>query len=71
MSLAVTSPTSLPAIKMEDRKRPAASTADDVAPPAKRQALVNGSKVVEGDEDGWIEVRGHTTPDLPPLCFIP
>ncbi|KAK3333143.1 BRE1 E3 ubiquitin ligase-domain-containing protein [Cercophora scortea] len=45
--------------KMEDRKRPAASAVDDVAPPSKRQA-VNGSSKARDDsgdmkEEAWIE----------------
>lgn len=44
---------------MEDRKRPAIGSADDLAPPSKRLA-VNGSKVkddaAEAKEEGWIEV---------------
>lgn len=44
--------------KMEDRKRPAISSADDLAPPSKRVA-VNGSKAkedaLEMKEEGWIE----------------
>lgn len=43
---------------MEDRKRPAVSTADDLAPPSKRVA-VNGSKAkddgLETKEESWIE----------------
>ncbi|KAI1463333.1 uncharacterized protein F4812DRAFT_251832 [Daldinia caldariorum] len=46
-------------IKMEDRKRPALSSADDIAPPSKRQA-VNGSSKSKDDADAkdeaWIEV---------------
>ncbi|KAG4219298.1 hypothetical protein PC116_g32222, partial [Phytophthora cactorum] len=46
-------------IKMEDRKRPAMSSADDIAPPSKRQA-VNGSSKSKDDADAkdeaWIEV---------------
>ncbi|KAI8677092.1 E3 ubiquitin protein ligase [Fusarium sp. Ph1] len=44
--------------KMEDRKRPAISSADDLAPPSKRVA-VNGSKAkddsLEMKEESWIE----------------
>ncbi|KAH7329140.1 hypothetical protein B0I35DRAFT_37159 [Stachybotrys elegans] len=44
--------------KMEDRKRPAVSSTDDMAPPSKRVA-VNGSKVKEDapemKEESWIE----------------
>jgi hypothetical protein len=51
--------------KMEDRKRPAISSADDLAPPSKRVA-VNGSKAkddsLEMKEESWIEVSVcHTT----------
>jgi hypothetical protein len=57
------------ASKMEDRKRPAVSSTDDLAPPSKRVA-VNGSKTkdesVEMKEEGWIEVRSVFTP-LPPF----
>lgn len=45
--------------KMEDRKRPAISSADDLAPPSKRVAI-NGSKArddnLEMKEEAWIEV---------------
>lgn len=45
---------------MEDRKRPAISSADELAPPSKRVA-VNGSKAkddaLEMKEESWIEVR--------------
>lgn len=51
--------------KMEDRKRPAISSADDLAPPSKRVA-VNGSKAkedaLEMKEEGWIEVSVRPTP---------
>ncbi len=44
---------------MEDRKRPAVGSADDLAPPSKRLA-VNGSKpkddAPEMKEESWIEV---------------
>ncbi|UPK89809.1 hypothetical protein LCI18_000744 [Fusarium solani-melongenae] len=44
--------------KMEDRKRPAISSADDLAPPSKRVA-VNGSKAKDDSldmkEESWIE----------------
>ena len=46
--------------KMEDRKRPAVNSTDDLAPPSKRVA-VNGSKVkdeaLEMKEESWVEVR--------------
>jgi hypothetical protein len=49
--------------KMEDRKRPAISSADDIAPPSKRVA-VNGSKAkddpLDTKEESWVEVS-HTT----------
>jgi len=47
--------------KMEDRKRPAISNHDDIAPPTKKQAL-NGGGRSRGDDNGdtkeeaWIEV---------------
>ena len=61
---AVTTPTESPRPsllpKMEDRKRPALSTPDDLAPPAKKVAI-NGSKTKddgpEMKEEGWVEVR--------------
>lgn len=44
--------------KMEDRKRPAVNSTDDLAPPSKRVA-VNGSKVkdeaLEMKEESWVE----------------
>ncbi|KAH9900394.1 E3 ubiquitin-protein ligase BRE1 [Xylariomycetidae sp. FL2044] len=56
-----TSPTSAPLstrVKMEDRKRPALSNSDDIAPPSKRQA-VNGAGKSKDDGDvkdeAWIE----------------
>lgn len=46
-------------VKMEDRKRPAISGAEDLAPPSKRVAI-NGSKAKDENtdmkEDTWIEV---------------
>lgn len=49
--------------KMEDRKRPAISSADEIAPPSKRVA-VNGSKAkddpLDMKEESWVEVS-HTT----------
>lgn len=54
--------------KMEDRKRPAVSSADDLAPPSKRVA-VNGSKpkddAAEMKEEGWVEVRLNHCHSLP------
>lgn len=45
--------------KMEDRKRPAISSTDELAPPSKRVAI-NGSKAkddaLEMKEESWIEV---------------
>ncbi|OAQ99410.1 hypothetical protein LLEC1_04529 [Akanthomyces lecanii] len=60
---AVTTPSTSPCFsttsKMEDRKRPAVGSADDLAPPSKRLA-VNGSKpkddAPEMKEESWIEV---------------
>ncbi|KAG6031540.1 E3 ubiquitin-protein ligase bre1 [Claviceps citrina] len=44
---------------MEDRKRPAISGADDLAPPPSKRVAVNGSKTkddaVEMKEEGWVE----------------
>ncbi|KAI1398444.1 hypothetical protein F4819DRAFT_33236 [Hypoxylon fuscum] len=54
-----TSPTTVPLsprVKMEDRKRPAVSSADDMAPPSKRLALNGGSKSKEEPEETWVEV---------------
>lgn len=56
-----TSPTTVPLsthVKMEDRKRPAISSTDDIAPPSKRQAVNGGSKSKDDDvkEEAWIEV---------------
>jgi hypothetical protein len=74
MPLATSTPSASPRLsslpKMEDRKRPAVSAADDVAPPAKRQATINGSKsALDADsdlkEDTFIEVSG-TRPPLRP-----
>lgn len=46
--------------KMEDRKRPAISATDEIAPPSKRQA-VNGTVKSRDDgesrDEAWIEVR--------------
>ncbi|KAI6092425.1 E3 ubiquitin-protein ligase BRE1 [Hypoxylon rubiginosum] len=55
-----TSPTTVPLsthVKMEDRKRPAISSTDDIAPPSKRQAVNGGSKSKDDDvkEEAWIE----------------
>lgn len=44
--------------KMEDRKRPAISSTDDIAPPSKRQAVNGGSKSKDDadvKEETWIE----------------
>jgi hypothetical protein len=61
------------ASKMEDRKRPAVSSTDDLAPPSKRVA-VNGSKTkdesVEMKEEGWIEVRSMINPSRPLIDFL-
>lgn len=61
---------------MEDRKRPAVGTNDDMAPPTKRQAVNGGGRAKDdaGDskEEAWIEVgRAHTTQSIPPAasCF--
>jgi hypothetical protein len=48
------------AAKMEDRKRPAASSVDDLAPPSKRLAVNGASKIkddgADAKEEAWIEV---------------
>ncbi|KAI1501047.1 E3 ubiquitin-protein ligase BRE1 [Biscogniauxia marginata] len=56
-----TSPTTAPLltrVKMEDRKRPALTSADEIAPPSKRHA-VNGSSKSRDDADvkdeAWVE----------------
>lgn len=47
-------------VKMDDRKRPAIGSADDLAPPSKRQAVNGGGKSKDdsGDtkEEAWIDV---------------
>jgi E3 ubiquitin-protein ligase BRE1 len=57
---------SLDGVKMEDRKRP---SADDAAPPAKRQAVtVNGARSHPDADLPWkddIEVRPIHLPRLP------
>lgn len=61
---------------MEDRKRPALSGAEDIAPPSKRQA-VNGaaakaSKDDDTKEEAWIEVsRLLATPSPRPRSSPP
>ncbi|KAI1128075.1 ubiquitin ligase protein BRE1 [Nemania abortiva] len=45
-------------VKMEDRKRPAVNSTDDIAPPSKRQAVNGGSKVKEeadAKDEAWVE----------------
>jgi E3 ubiquitin-protein ligase BRE1 len=46
--------------KMEERKRPAITSADDLAPPSKRQAVNGGNKTrddnTDSREEAWIEV---------------
>jgi hypothetical protein len=42
-------------IKMEDRKRPAGQSVDDLAPPTKRQAVNGGSKVSVDADMPWKE----------------
>ncbi|KAI1144183.1 E3 ubiquitin-protein ligase BRE1 [Hypoxylon sp. FL0543] len=45
-------------LKMEDRKRPAISSTDEIAPPSKRQAVNGGSKSkddTDAKEETWIE----------------
>lgn len=44
---------------MEDRKRPAVNSTDDIAPPSKRQAVNGGSKAKEDadpKDEAWVEV---------------
>ncbi|KAI0429205.1 hypothetical protein F5Y09DRAFT_265341 [Xylaria sp. FL1042] len=56
-----TSPTVAPLstrVKMEDRKRPAVNSTDDIAPPSKRQAVNGGSKVkdeADAKDEAWVE----------------
>ncbi|KAI0377830.1 hypothetical protein F5Y04DRAFT_263352 [Hypomontagnella monticulosa] len=71
-----TSPTTAPLstrVKMEDRKRPAISSTDDIAPPSKRQA-VNGSSKSKDDtdvkEEAWIEVSVIVTTYSPRINVI-
>lgn len=55
-----------PLVKMEDRKRPALSATDDIAPPSKRQQT-NGANAAKDDdkqEDAWIEVGPVLTTSL-------
>ncbi|KAI1247631.1 hypothetical protein MGN70_011521 [Eutypa lata] len=40
---------------MEDRKRPALNSSDDIAPPSKRQAVNGSSKSKEDGDEAWIE----------------
>ena len=49
-------PPSVSFVKMEDRKRPAAYDADEIAPPSKRQITTT---CVNGD------TRGHSDADFP------
>jgi E3 ubiquitin-protein ligase BRE1 len=44
---------------MEDRKRPAVNSTDDIAPPSKRQAVNGSSKAkedAEAKDEAWVEV---------------
>jgi E3 ubiquitin-protein ligase BRE1 len=46
-------------VKMEDRKRPAVNSTDDIAPPSKRQAVNGGSKAkddADTKDEAWVEV---------------
>ena len=77
MPLSATTPTTSlsPLVKMEDRKRPALSGADDIAPPSKRQA-VNGaaakaSKDDDTKEEAWIEVSRSLASPSPTPQTIP
>lgn len=60
--------------KMEDRKRSAIGSTDDLAPPSKRVA-VNGSKAKddpsEMKEEGWIEVRDCIHPGATVRFVLP
>jgi hypothetical protein len=55
-------------VKMEDRKRSAIGSTDDLAPPSKRVA-VNGSKVkddaLEMKEETWVDVSATPPPAAP------
>lgn len=47
-----------PLVNMEDRKRPALSATDEIAPPSKRQQINGGANVAKDDdakEDVWID----------------
>lgn len=62
-------PLPLAIIKMEDRKRPAGQSVDDLAPPTKRQAVNGGSKASADADMPWkddLEVRITN-----PLIFFP
>lgn len=53
---------------MEDRKRPAVNSADEIAPPSKRQAVNGGSKTKEdadAKDEAWVEVSSALTADVP------
>ncbi|KFY94139.1 hypothetical protein V498_04033 [Pseudogymnoascus sp. VKM F-4517 (FW-2822)] len=53
-------------IKMEDRKRAAGQSVDDLAPPTKRQAMNGGSKVSVDADMPWKDdlELSQTVPDL-------
>lgn len=54
-----------PLVNMEDRKRPALSATDEIAPPSKRQQINGGANVAKDDdakEDVWIDVGVHPRP---------
>ena len=66
----VTAVPSLGLVKMEDRKRPVMADGDDAAPPAKRQATVNGAKPVSADADDPLkELEVRLRPILSPSTF--
>ena len=63
-----------PPLKMEDRKRSAAQSVDDLAPPTKRQA-VNGASKTSADSDmPWkddLEVSVTRPPYSFPIFSLP
>jgi hypothetical protein len=63
-----------PPLKMEDRKRSAAQSVDDLAPPTKRQA-VNGASKTSADSDmpwkGDLEVSVTRPPPSLPIFSLP
>lgn len=59
--------------KMEERKRPAVSNADELAPPSKRHQSLNGSKSKtdpsDQPEEYWIEVSRQSSRSTRPIPF--